>query len=70
MIYRANDRLHDAFNSAHRRMKMIGVYRFDMRETPRIAAGRNLDGGCTCLAIDVQLEKTQFAPRGRGFIPD
>ena len=49
---------------------MIGVYRFDMRGTPRIAAGGNLYGGCACLAADVQLEKTQFAPRGRGCVPD
>ncbi len=49
---------------------MIGVHRFDMRGTPRIAAGANLYGRCAYLAADVQLEKTQFAPRGRGFIPD
>ena len=49
---------------------MIGIHRFDMRGTPRIAAGENIYGGCTCLAADVQLEKTQFAPRGRGSVPD
>ena len=70
MIYRANDRLHDAFKSAHRRMKMIGVHRFDMRGTLRIDAGGNLYDGCTYLAADVQLERTLFAPRGRGCVPD
>jgi hypothetical protein len=70
MIYRANDRLHDAFKSAHRRMKMIGAYRFDMCGTPRIAAGENLYGECAYLAADVQLENTLFAPRGRGCVPD
>ena len=49
---------------------MIGVHRFDMRRTPRIATEGNLDGGCAYLAADVQLENTQFAPKGRGFVPD
>ena len=49
---------------------MIGIHRFDMRGTPRIAAEENIYGGCAFLAADVQLEKTQFAPRGRGFVPD
>ena len=49
---------------------MIGVHRFDMRGTLRINAGGNLYGGCTCLAADVQLENTLFAPRGRGCAPD
>ena len=48
---------------------MIGAYRFDMRGTPRIDAGQNLDGGCIYLATDVQLENTLFAPR-RGCVPD
>lgn len=66
MIYRANDRLHDAFESAYERMKMTGVNRFDMHRTPRIAAEGILDGGCA----DVQLENTLFAPKGRGCVPD
>ncbi len=70
MIYRANDRLHDAFESAYERMKMTGVNRFDMHRTLRIDAGENLYGGCIYLAADVQLEKTLFAPRGRGCVPD
>ena len=49
---------------------MIGVQSFDMRGTLRIDAGGNLYGGCTYLAADVQLERTQFAPRGRGCVPD
>ena len=49
---------------------MIGIHRFDMRGMPRIAAGENIYGECACLAADVQLEKTQFAPRGRGSVPD
>ena len=49
---------------------MIGVHRFDMRGTLRIDAGENLYSGCIYLAADVQLEKTQFAPRGRGYVPD
>ena len=49
---------------------MIGVYRFDMRGTPRIAAKENLCSGCAYLAAAMQIEKTQFAPRGRGYIPD
>lgn len=49
---------------------MIGTYRFDMCGTPRIDAGEILYGGCTYLAADVQLERTQFAPRGRGCVPD
>ena len=53
-----------------RRMKMIGVHRFDMRGTLRIDAGENIDGGCTYLAADVQLENTLFAPKGRGCVPD
>ena len=49
---------------------MIGAYRFDMCGTPRIDAEGILDGGCTYLAADVQLENTLFAPRGRGCVPD
>ena len=49
---------------------MIGAYRFDMRGTPRIAAGGITDSGCAYLAADVQLENTLFAPRGRGCVPD
>lgn len=48
---------------------MKTVHRFEMRGTPRTAAGGNLYGGCAYLAADMQLEKTQFAPRGGEFIP-
>lgn len=48
---------------------MKSVDRFEMRGTPRRAAGGNLYGGCAFLAPDMQLEKTQFAPRGGEFIP-
>ena len=49
---------------------MIGVHRFDMRGTPRTLPEEIYMVGVPGLAADVQLEKTQFAPRGRGSVPD